>query len=119
MATPKQVQINLNLSEDFRKSSHGKWALKPQAFSQKVVKVHPQLAKHKSEVEDLASQFPEIPDPKCRTKEKVFAIQSSAKGGAKWCGGVVMSVLDDRASTSEGIKSAILDMKCEVCRIRI
>ena len=106
MTTQKQVKINFNLSEDFRRNLHGKWALKPGVFSQKAEKLHPLLGEHKSKVEDLASQFPETPNPKYRAKEKVFAMQSSVKG-AKWCN-VVMSIVDDRPSTSEGIKSAIL-----------
>ena len=60
---------------------------------------------------------PKMPNPKYRIKEKDFAMQSSVKGAT--CRNVVMPVVDDRASTSKGIKSAILDMKCEVCRLRI
>ena len=103
--------------EDFRRNLHGEWVLKPGVLSKKAQKLNPRLVKHESDVEDLASQFPKMPNPKYRIKEKDFAMQSSVKGAT--CRNVVMPVVDDRASTSKGIKSAILDMKCEVCRLRI
>ena len=119
MTSPKQVQINFNPSEDFRRDLHGKQVLNRGVLSKKPEKFNPQLVKHKSEVEDLASQFPKTPTPKYRIKEEVFAMQPSVKG-ATWCNVVTSAVDDrDRALTIKGIKSAILDMKCEVCRLRI
>jgi len=95
--------------EDFRRNLHGEWVLKPGVFTKKAIastlpeELHPQ---HKSEVEDLASEFPEIPDPRYRTKKKVFAMQLSVKGDAMWYD-VVTSIVDDRTSTIEGINSVI------------